>query len=323
MSRARGALSTMLVLAGGMFIPLHEAGAQSVNFSLPIAEIEARLRTAEFSIIDWRGSRKPDDRTQRVVLQFEDSTLLVAKWASAPRGGGRFNNQPRYEAAAYEIQKLFLDENDYVVPPTIIRAFPLSFVTAQVPDQRPTFGQAPGSAVTALQSWLRNVQATGFWQPQRVEMDTLYAMRIANFNILTYLIGHLDSNTGNFLISTDAADPHVFSVDNGVSFRSEPSNRGDDWREMRVDRLPLSTVQRLESLTLQDLERVLSVLVEFQIRDGELVEVEPGANLSRNSGVRTKDDRVQFGLTSREIRDVEQRLKQLVRDAKSRRYTLF
>ena len=321
LERACVCLAAALVLAPGT-----HAYAQEVdggNFILPPGRLETLLRTEPFSIIDWRGSRKPDDRTQRAVLLFEDSTLVTAKWASAPRNGGRFNNEPRYEAAAYEIQKLFLDATDYVVPPTIIRAFPLDFVTAQVPEHRPTFGDAPRSVVVTLQYWLFNVQPDNFWQPERVRSDSLYARRIGNFNILTYLIGHLDANAGNFLISRDPSDPHVYAVDNGVSFGSEASNRGDMWKDIQVDRLPRSTIDRLARLEGSDLERALGVLAEFEIRDGELIPVEPGENFSRNRGVRTRDDRIQFGLTSREIRDVEQRLRQLVGAANGRRYILF
>jgi hypothetical protein len=320
---AKARFTTLLLPAVALLTPLHHAAAQNANLMRPAAELESRLRTGSFKIIDWRGSRMPDDRTQRAALQFEDSTVLLAKWANAPRGGGRFNNQPRYEAAAFEIQKLFLDESDYVVPPTIIRAFSLDFVAAQVPDQRSTFSQAPRSVVVALQYWLQQVHHENFWQPDRVEVDTLYARRIANFNILTYLIGHTDSNIGNYLISTHPLDPHVYSVDNGVSFESEPSNRGEAWKDMRVERVPRTTVQRLGQVTREDLERLLGVLVEFEIRDGELVAVEPGENSSTNRGVRVNDERVQFGLTSREIRAVERRINQLVRDANARRYTLF
>jgi hypothetical protein len=320
--RGRAALSAAVLLICSAAVHAQEGEVRG-NFVLPASRLEALLSAEPFSIMDWRGSRRPDDRTQRVVVMFEDSTLLTAKWASAPRDGGRFNNEPRYEAAAYEIQKLFLDEVDYVVPPTIIRAFPLDFVQAQVPDHRPTFGQAPRSVVVALQYWLFNVQPEDFWHPDRVKTDTLYARRIANFNILTYLIGHRDANSGNFLVSRDFSDPHVYAVDNGVSFGSDPSNRGELWKDIQIDRLPRSVIDRLKPLTRQDLERVLGVLVEFQIRDGELVRVEPGENLGRNRGVRVRGDRVQFGLTGREIRDVEQRLDQLVGDVNARRYILF
>lgn len=321
--RSRAALGALLLLSCVPVLGRQEVLAQSSNFALPISDIETRLRSGSFSILDWRGSRRAEDRTQRAILMFEDSVMLTTKWASAPRGGGRFNNEPRYEVAAYELQKMFLDDVDYVVPPTVIRAFPLEFVQVQVDDQRATFGEAPRSVVAALQYWLQDVQAGDFWVPQRAQWDTLYARRMANFNILTYLITHRDSNIGNFLISVDPADPRVFAVDNGVSFGSEPGNRGEVWKDMLVRRLPRSTVERLERLTREDLERVLGVLAEFQIRDGELVPVDPGENFSRNRGVRTRDDRVQFGLTGREIGEVARRLRELLRDVSGRRYELF
>jgi len=321
--RARACFTALLFAGAVLYQPAWLAAQnQTSNFALPPHEIEERLRSEPFEILDWRGSRAPDDRTQRASMLFPDSFVLAAKWASAPRGGSRFNNEPRYEVAAYELQKLFLDEADYVVPPTVIRAFPLSFVTTQIPEQRVTFDQAPGSVVVTLQYWLNFVTQEDFWQPDRVRSDSLYARRIANFNILTYLISHRDSNTGNYLISL-LEDPRVYSVDNGVSFESLSSNRGEVWRDMLVDRLPRSTVDRLAMITREDLERVLGIVAEFEIRDGELVPVPPGENMSRNRGVRVSDTRVQFGLTTREIRALERRLNQLVRDANGRRYRIF
>jgi hypothetical protein len=57
-------------------------------------------------------------------------------------------------------------------------------------------------------------------------------------NILSYLIEHKDSNVGNFLISKDATNPRVFAVDNSYAFGSPESDRGHDWRFIRVKRLP-------------------------------------------------------------------------------------
>ncbi len=55
-----------------------------------------------------------------------------------------FNNVPRYDLAAYELQKLFLDPPEYVVPPTALRMVPLADfanyspgVAADVPGGRP------------------------------------------------------------------------------------------------------------------------------------------------------------------------------------------
>src|SRR5690606_26493786 len=135
--------------------------------------------------------------------------------------------------------------------------------------------KATGSVVVTLQYWLNFVPQEDFWQPDRVRSDSLYARRIANFNILTHVSNHRDSNTGNYLISL-LEDPRVYSIDDGVSFESLSSNRGEVWRDMLVDRLPRSTVDRLAMITREDLERVLGIVAEFEIRDGELVPVPPG-----------------------------------------------
>lgn len=307
--RASGFLA--LTLALSPLVAPTDATAQDAHLHLPIPEIEVHLRDLPFDILDWRGSRMPTDRTQHVVLRFEDESIFRVKWATAAPGGSAFNNEPRYEAAAYEVQKLFLEPEEYVVPPTILRAFPVDYVAAQMPGTRPTFRDAE-SVLVLLQYWLSNVTPNDFWDPARAQQDSIYARHIGNMNILTYLIRHGDANVGNFLISSWEEDPRVFAVDNGVSFRSAPSDRGDEWRHLQVKRLPARTVQRLKELTEDDLHRALGVLVEFNVREGQLVAVDPGENLNPGRGVRRQDGRVQLGLTAREIRDVDQRRRSLL-----------
>jgi hypothetical protein len=311
--RASGLALAVTLAVAGMLAPSLTADAQGqdANFHLPIGEIEEHLRDLPFQIIDWRGSRMPTDRTQSVVIEFEDSSVLRVKWASAPPGGGTFNNEPRYEAAAYEIQKLFLDPEDYVVPPTILRAFPLEYVTEQIPGTPRTF-RGVESVIVSLQYWLNGVTPDGWWDAERATEDTVYARHIGNLNIFTYLIRHGDMNFGNFLISTREESPRVFSVDNGVAFRSPPSDRGDDWRQLQVRRLPTRTVERLRALTLEELSSALGILAEYRVEDGTLVPVPFGENLRPGRGVRRQDGRVQIGLTEREIRDIDERRRALL-----------
>lgn len=288
------------------------AAAQDFNFTLPVGEIESRLRDQDFTILDWRGSRAPGDRTNRVALAFPDELVFVAKWATAPANASTFNNEPRFEVAAYELQKLFLDEAEYVVPPTLMRAFPITFVKEQVPQIEPTFREARGSVLVALQYWLIGVKPDDFWNPQRARTDSVYARHIGNFNILTHLIRHHDANVGNFLISDHAENPRVFSVDNGVAFSAPISNRGHMWRDLQVRRLPRHTVERLRTITREDLDRLLGVLAEFEIHDDALLVVPPGPNISPGRGVRRTADRIQLGLTAQEIGGVENRIRQLL-----------
>lgn len=319
-SVGRALLVLTACLASGSFSPLP---AQDFNFLRPPLELERLLREETFSIADWRGSRAPGDRTQRAALVFNDSMVIPAKWASAPENGGVFNNEPRYEFAAYVLQKLFLDESSLVVPPTVLRAFDLSFVREQVPEQKPTFREAPHSVLVTLQYWLNGVSPENFWDEQRASTDSLYARHIANMNILTYLIRHSDANIGNFLVSLDPASPRVYSVDNGVSFGSLPSDRGVQWRRIRVPRLPAHTLDRLRQITREDLDKALGVLAEFEIIDGALVAVPPGANLDPRRGVRRRSERIQIGLTAREINGVENRIRDLLNQANRGRYSIF
>jgi hypothetical protein len=288
------------------------------NFLLPPSLLERLIDREPFRIIDWRGARAITDRTQRIAIEFDDTLVMSAQWATAPRGGAAFNNQPRYELAAYVLQKLFLDEDEYVVPPTSIRAFPLDFVREHMPDVQPTFDEAPGSVVTALQYWLLGVTQDNVWEPSRARSDSAYARHFGNLNILTYIINHGDSNVGNVLVSQSPQHPRVYAVDNGVAFTSRTSNRGHIWRELLAERLPRSTLDRLRAIKRAELDAALAVLVEFEVRDGELVRVEPGPNLGRGRGVRKSGDRIQLGLTSAEIRDVEIRIRSLLREANAR-----
>ncbi len=298
------------------------AAAQDANLLHPIDVIERRLRDEPLVVLSARGTRTANDRTQRAVLVYPDSSTMAVKWAKAARGGAAFNNEPRYEIAAYEIQKLFLDEADYVVPPTIGRAVPTAWLRQYDEFAESTFGNAE-SVVLAIQYWLSYVTNENWYDRRRFEDDTVYARHLGDFNIVTYLIRHSDENSGNYLVSAAENNPRVFSVDNGVAFRSPISDRGYAWRELRVDRLPRATVERLRAITRADLDRVLGIVMHFEIKDGQLVRAEPTENLGPNRGVRRTDTAVQFGLTSAEINDVEGRLRRLLERVDQGRIKLF
>lgn len=317
-ARLRRALAAALL---GVALP-SAAIAQDANFVLPILDIEEHLRELPFDILNWQGSRMPDDRTQNVLLGFEDGSVLRVKWASAVPGASAFNNEPRYEMAAYEFQKLFLEPDEYVVPPTILRAFPIEYVNEQMPGTRRTFRGAQ-SVLVVLQYWLSRVTPENFWDPARAEQDTVYARHIGNMNLLTYLIRHNDSNSGNFLISQYDANPRVFAVDNGVSFRSPAGDRGYEWRDLRVKRLPRTSIERLRDLTEDELHRMLGVIAEYRIEDGQLRAVPPGENINAGRGVRERDGRVQLGLTRVEISQLDRRRRNLLRNVDRGRIEIF
>lgn len=299
------------------------ASGQDANIQVHPDTAEIRLTRGQFEILQARDTRFEGDRTQQALLDFAQGTPMLVKWARAPRGADRFNNRPRYEIAAYRLQKLFLEPDEYVVPPTVVRCFPLNWYRAELDRRAPETFPGTDQVMVVLQYWLWGVSGDDVFDERRFEADTAYARHLANLNVFTYLIRHNDSNEGNVLLSEDAGNPRLFSVDNGVSFASEASNRGYEWRRLRVDRLPRRTVERLRLLTERDLQRHLGVLVQFELRSGHLVEVEPDENLDPGEGVRRRGDVIQLGLTEREISRVWRRVERLLEKVDSGDLDLF
>ena len=319
----RWLLAALLMGSTSILVVPVQGQIQFGNLPLPVDSLEHLLNHAPFELPDTLiGTRFAEDRTQRPLLIFENGPALVAKWARAPEGGEEFNNSPRYEVAAYEIQKLFLDEPEYVVPPTVMRMVPVSWYRTLDDDVDPTFDVGESVLVT-LQVFLGRVSDENVFDEDRFEADSVYARYWGNANLLTYLIRHNDSNQGNLLISTIPSSPRVFAVDNGLSFRSPESNRGTRWRVLQVQRFPAHTVERLRELTEEDLHRHLGVLAQWELMEGELVPVEPGENWRDSRGIRERDDGVQIGLTENEIEDVWERIEDFLYTVDRGRMELF
>jgi len=321
---SRVALAAALTLPVGLAAAFAPLAAQDINLLFAADSIESLLRAPELRIIGSAGTRFEGDRTQRVVLEFEDDLRIKVKWAKAPSGGrGSFNNRPRYEIAAYELQKLFLDDPEYVVPPTIARCVPVD-QQRQIESWAEATFSGTSSVLVVLQYWLWNVTADDVWSKDRFKSDTLYARHFANLDLFTYLIRHSDSNKGNVLISSVTVHPRVFAVDNGVAFnRREVSDRGTRWQRLRVDRLPQRTVDRLRALTHEELDRRLAVVVQFRRAGEALVPMTPTEPLDRGKGVRSNDEVVQLGLTDHEIAHIWDRIRNVLKKVDEQKIALF
>jgi hypothetical protein len=148
----------------------------------------------------------------------------------------------------------------------------------------------------------------------RFAADPVYARRIGQLNIFTYLIRHSDSNLGNFLVPLSGQDYRVFSVDNNVAFGKAESDQGLLWRDLRVARLPADAVERLRRLDEAQLGSRLAVLAQWELRDGHYLPVPPGPNVASGRGVRTRDGVVQMGLTALEIKRAWLRTRHLLKE---------
>ena len=318
--------ATTLLLAGGLpLLPAPASALQDSNVLLPIPEIEERLTEGDFRVAGAQPARGlEDERTVRAMLMYEDGTSILAQLAPAPAGGEAFNNVPQYDLAAYRIQELFLDEDEYVVPPTVVRAFPVEWCRQHVKEDVPATFRDTESALVVVQYWVWNVQPEGIWDEDRFESDTAYARHVANFDIFTHLIRHNDSNLGNYLISTDSTSPRVFSIDNGVAFDAQESDRGFKWRGIRVERLPRKTVERLRELTLEELQEALGVLAQFELQPGgQFARVAPTDNLDPGDGIRRSSTVIQIGLEDDEIEDIHERIQDLLEEVDEGEYELF
>jgi hypothetical protein len=249
----------------------------------------------------------------KVALPFGGPPPLRVKLRKAEPGADTFNNVPRYDLAAYELQKLFLDPVEYVVPPTVLRMLPRTEFLKYSPDVERTFRQAD-QVLGVIQYWLNDILVLAdVYDPARFAADPVYARHIGQLNILTFLIEHQDSNAGNFLIGKADKGARVFSIDNGVAFASAGSDRGELWRRMRVNRLPADAIERLRGITPQLLQERLGVVAQWQLQGQGFVPVARGPSLSSSRGVRQKGDQLQMGLTTSEITQLQRRLKELLK----------
>lgn len=289
--------------------------AQGVNIPRPADEIEREIATAPFAITAAEISRPKakGDITLKAEVSFAGAPPYRVKLRRAEPGAEDFNNRPRYDLAAYELQKLFLDPAEYVVPPTALRMMPLPELRPYSPEAKPTF-KGSDDVLVVLQYWLHEVKVIAdVYNAERFATDPQYARHIGQLNVLTFLIEHGDSNVGNFLISRAETSPRVFSIDNGVAFEFNESDRGQLWKKVRVDRLPADTVQRLRRITLEELHSRLGVLAQWQLQDGRWVAMAPGANLAPARGVRKEDGVVQLGLRKADIDQVGRQLGRLLK----------
>jgi len=297
---------SLVILAGSV-------RAEDSNVIRPVSDLEQRLTSMPFEILKADKARGiKEDVALKSDVRFQDGVELRIKIRPANYGGSEFNNEPRYEQAAYELQKTFLDEPDHVVPPTALRAMTRAELKPHAPAVTSTFRGA-NDVLVVVQYWLKLVSGPkDVWDEARFARDKAYAKHVANLNVLTYLIGHGDSNAGNIMLSTDAANPRVFSVDNGVAFRSLKSDRGQLWRQMRVPSVPKQTVERLRALDRGRLNQALGNVGTWETRDTHLVRVEGQPAYSGAKGVRTKEGKIQLGLTPREIADVDAHRRELL-----------
>jgi hypothetical protein len=294
------------------------------NFSISPGEAERRFGQEIFEIVEAKKTASGVAGAQKWKLRFRDGAVVKAKWKAAPNYvADGWNNSPRREIAAYEIQKWFLDPQDYIVPTSEVRCIPLAAYRAIEPDARPTL-RGIECVYGVLSLWLEGVEEPPeIWHPELFEQGGYYRFSVAAMNILTFLIGHQDGRPANFLWSTDD-NRHVYSIDNGISFHAFPYNfLVKNWNGIRVPALPRKVIDRLARVSPEQIQG-LAILRHLEADATGVLQVKPASkNLDPGEGTRLAGTTLQFGLRASEVKEVEKRLGQLVQRTQSGSIPLF
>ena len=350
---------TGFALAGGVALSLGLAGCGSIpkNTGMPL-EFESAERPAaasefpnwpyppevlethllkdldamDFEVVSVERTAQGTSGALSIELTLPEAPgeqkTVRFKWKDMPRKKTsdskaleKHNDSARRQIAAYQIQKLFLDPEDYVVPTSLAYCVPL----AQSHDSSgPTL---PGSncVLGLIQVWLVDV---GFddslYEEARFVSDPTYAYYMANFNLFTYLIDFGDPKKANFLVAKDPNRRQVFAFDNDIAFeeffRMPFMGR---WNVIFVPALRRDSIERLRKLRREDLDQ-FGIVVELQKgEDGIYRSVPPGENLYPNEGVRISGDTIQLGLAKYEIEGVWRRLQNLLEQVDSGQIAVF
>jgi hypothetical protein len=253
---------------------------------------------------------------EEVELRLAGTDFRI-KTKAVPRNLDGINNAPRKELAAYAIQSLFLDPEDYVVPATTLRCVPIASRQKWHPEKFVATIPETSCVLLVVAMWLRDVTVPAVvLDRDRFLTEPSYAYYLANLNVFTYLIEHQDGREGNLLVSKDDRR-QVFAIDNGVAF-GQPWPYYNwfvpNWNVIRVPAVRKETIDRLRGLDREDLDGLLVVAQLEPDDQGVLQLVQPGPPIDADEGASRRGTTVQLGLTEDEIDDVWERIEELIED---------
>lgn len=286
---------------------------------------ERAFENGELRIVSERYAGRGVTGARRLEIELPDADgRIQAKWKPMPHRLDGINNSPRRELAAYEVQKLFLDAENYVVPTSGVRCIRAEEFIDSERHRSPTL---PGTncELGVLSLWLERVTLPDqLLDKNRFANEPVYARHLADFNLATYLMKHQDGRRGNFLVSTNDEDRRVFAIDNGVAFSGIWFNWFvPNWKKIRTPALRKVSVDRLRLLTREKLDELgVVVQLEWQEHSGVRV-VEATRNLDSDDGVRSQGRVIQLGLEEDEIENLWERIEHLIEDVDDGEITVF
>ncbi len=272
------------------------------------------LTAPDLVIEDARPVRFEKDITRKAMAHTARATTpYKIKVRRAGAGVSSFNNEPRYELAAYEVSRLLFPPDEQVVPAIALRSAPLAQFKAIDPGAVEAW-HGTDATFYMVQCWLNGAKPHPLAiDGARFAADPAYARAISRLNVLTYLIEHKDSNLGNVMLTGEGAAVRAWAIDNGVAFDSEESDVGIFWKALRVEAVDRALADRLRALSLDELRSRLAVIAQFELVGEAWEPRAPAANFDAMRGVRRRGELLQLGLTNKEIGELERRRAKLVR----------
>jgi hypothetical protein len=265
--------------------------------------LERCLSSERFEVLHATRPRGGTQGAKVLTIRCEadgKTSVLRAKWRDAVQS---FVNEPRRELVAYELQKLFLKPQQFVVPPVVARCLPASVYEEYIDSKEKRVHEATGCRLGFLSFWLNDVrlssdfaQATSDGQrlfiADRFDSDRLYARKLARLNLVAVLIEHGDSHPGQFLAAEEPF--RIFSVDHSISLSLIENPMvllREDWSELIVPALPEALAARVAALSPEDVQRV-AIVARLRAAGRGLVQVEGSGSAvvdSRKKYVPTKN----------------------------------
>jgi hypothetical protein len=284
------------------------------NWPVPPDRSVELMASGDFELREAKGAGGGTTGAEKHTLYFPGADVeFKAKWKRIPGDLDGVNNAPRKELAAYWIQTIFFDPEDYVVPASAVLCIPIETVRTRRPMATPTLSGTE-CVLGVLSVWMEDVTVPEvLYDEQRFVTDAQYAHFLSNLNLFTYLVDHRDGRDGNFLVSQDDARRQVFAVDNGISFGPLVFNYFvPNWTHLRVAAVRDDTIARLRAVKREDLE-FLKVVVQLEADEsGILRTVASGPPVDPDGGAHWRDGVLQFGLKAKEIDGVYARIGKLL-----------
>jgi len=301
------------------------SGATFPNWPLPPHEAALFLSTADLQVVRVEGAGAGLGGGKGVDWIMEGHEEIDIEIRPVPDDLDGLDNAPRKELAAYMVQQLFLDPEDYVVPTSVIRCPSLEGRAKHPAGTGDLPGRDTRCELVTASLRLRDVTVPDvLYDKERFLTDATYARYLADFNLFTYLVDHSDGRSGNFLVSRDDARRQVFAIDNGIT--SDPfwnNHFVPNWNIIRVAALRRQSVERLRQLEKKDLDVLLVVWQMENDGTGGMPVVKPGPPIDPEEGASMRDGVVQFGLTGDEVEEVWERIEDLLEDVDGGKIPLF